>query len=100
MQTLSNSIKFSENGQDLTASMAVVVQEMIVDGIAGIFDPWIVQIYPKIGVMFTNDPIKGNPSKIIINLHEGDGEMLVSGQINPSQVVISKRNMSILETVI
>jgi phosphoenolpyruvate synthase/pyruvate phosphate dikinase len=49
--------------------------------------------------MFTNDPIKGDPSKMVLNLIEGDGEMLVSGHVNPSQVVISKRNMSIVETV-
>ncbi|KAI6189640.1 hypothetical protein M3Y97_00030500 [Aphelenchoides bicaudatus] len=49
-----------EHGQPLNTPMAVVIQEMVSSGIAG--------------VMFTNDPVKGDPSKIVLNLVEGDGE--------------------------
>lgn len=76
---------FSEHGQSLNTPMAVVIQEMVSSGIAG--------------VMFTNDPVKGDPSKIVLNLVEGDGEVLVSGHANPTQVIISKRDMSIIEKV-
>lgn len=49
--------------------------------------------------MFTNDPVKGDPSKIVLNLVEGDGEALVSGQANPTQIIVSKRNLQILNKV-
>lgn len=49
--------------------------------------------------MFTNDPVRGDPSKIVLNLVKGDGEALVSGKANPTQVIISKRNMAVLEKV-
>lgn len=50
--------------------------------------------------MFTNDPVRGDPSKLVLNLVDGDGEKLVNGHANPTQLVISKRDMSILERVI
>jgi phosphoenolpyruvate synthase/pyruvate phosphate dikinase len=49
--------------------------------------------------MFTNDPVRGDPSKLILNLVDGDGEKLVSGHANPTQIVISRRDLSILEKV-
>lgn len=52
-----------------------------------------------LGVMFTNDPLRGDPTKIVLNLVDGLGEALVSGQKTPSEVVIDKRDFKILQKV-
>lgn len=44
----------------------------------------------SVGVMFTNDPVKGNPSLLVINMVDGLGEELVSGQKTPVEVVMKK----------
>lgn len=40
--------------------------------------------------MFTNDPVKGNPSVMVINMIEGLGEDLVSGLKTPTEIVLNK----------
>uniref|UniRef100_A0AC34QZV6 Pyruvate phosphate dikinase AMP/ATP-binding domain-containing protein n=1 Tax=Panagrolaimus sp. JU765 TaxID=591449 RepID=A0AC34QZV6_9BILA len=65
-----------QNGQLLNPSVAVVVQKLIYGG--------------KSGVMFTNDPVKGDPNKIVINMIDGLGEALVGGQQTPDEFVINK----------
>ena len=65
-----------ENGQFLNVPVAVVVQEMVDNVISG--------------VMFTNDPVKGDPSVIVVNMIDGLGEELVSGQRTPVEIVMKK----------
>ncbi|XP_022084106.1 uncharacterized protein LOC110975708 [Acanthaster planci] len=52
-------------GQPVESSMAVVVQEVVPAGSAG--------------VVFSRDPITGNPAQIVINANFGLGESVVAG---------------------
>ncbi|KAI6186839.1 hypothetical protein M3Y98_00176800 [Aphelenchoides besseyi] len=74
-----------ENNQQLATPMAVVIQEMIDDG--------------KAGVVFTSDPVRSDPSRVVINLVDGDGEKLVSGQTIPMQLTVLKRDLSVVEKI-
>ena len=69
---------FYRDDKDLTAepSIAVVVQEMI----------------PSVrsGVMFTIDPSTGETDHIVIEAAFGQGEVVVSGQVEPDTYVVSK----------
>ncbi|NWG03759.1 MAG: phenylphosphate synthase subunit beta [Syntrophaceae bacterium] len=55
------------------------------------------------GVMFTLNPINGDPSKVVIEGNWGLGESVVSGLVNPDRFVVDKvtldieRNVSIKE---
>ena len=42
------------------------------------------------GVMFTLDPLNGDPSKVVIEGNWGLGETVVSGQVNPDKFVVDK----------
>jgi pyruvate,water dikinase len=42
------------------------------------------------GVMFTLNPINGDPSKVVIEGNWGLGETVVSGQVNPDKFVVDK----------
>ena len=42
------------------------------------------------GVMFTLNPLNGDPSKIVIEGNWGLGETVVSGQVNPDKFVVDK----------
>ncbi|MFC2062245.1 PEP/pyruvate-binding domain-containing protein, partial [Elusimicrobiota bacterium] len=55
---------------------AVVVQEMVDSEVAG--------------VMYTQDPVTGNPGRVVINTSYGLGETVVSGIVNPDQYELSK----------
>ncbi|MFC2062237.1 PEP/pyruvate-binding domain-containing protein, partial [Elusimicrobiota bacterium] len=55
---------------------AVAVQEMVDSEVAGI--------------MFTQDPVTGNPGRVVINTSYGLGETVVSGIVNPDQYELSK----------
>lgn len=48
------------------------------------------------GVMFTLNPITGDPSKIFIEANWGLGESVVKGEITPDRYVVDKVVMSIL----
>jgi phosphoenolpyruvate synthase/pyruvate phosphate dikinase len=50
-----------QNGQPILTGMAVVIQEMVDAESAG--------------VMFTRDPVTGNPSRIMITANYGLGEV-------------------------
>ena len=69
---------FYRGDKDLTAepSIAVVVQEMI----------------PSVrsGVMFTIDPSTGETDHIVIEAAFGQGEVVVSGQVEPDTYVVAK----------
>lgn len=56
--------------------LAVVVQEMVPAESAG--------------VLFTVNPVTGNPDEIVVNATWGLGEALVAGQVNPDMLLIEK----------
>ncbi|KAI1711487.1 pyruvate phosphate dikinase, PEP/pyruvate binding domain-containing protein [Ditylenchus destructor] len=72
-----------ENGISLNIPVAVIVQEMVTDGVAG--------------VLFTSDPVQRNTSKAVINMVQGLGESLVGGHTTPAQVIVDKTTMQICE---
>ena len=47
------------------------------------------------GVMFTLNPINGDPSKVVIEGNWGLGESVVSGLVNPDKFVVDKVTMEI-----
>jgi len=49
------------------------------------------------GVMFTLNPLNGDPSKVVIEASWGLGEAVVSGSVNPDKFVVDKVVLSILE---
>lgn len=77
-----------QNGFDVTAGVqvAVVIQAMI-DA-------------EKAGVMFTCDPISGDPSRYVINAVWGVGEGLVSGALDADTFVVAKADGAVIETTV
>jgi pyruvate,water dikinase len=69
---------FYRDDMDLTAEpvIAVVVQEMVPS--------------ERSGVMFTVDPSTGETDHIVIEAAVGQGEVVVSGQVEPDTYVVSK----------
>jgi len=49
------------------------------------------------GVMFTLNPLNGDPSEVVIEASWGLGEAVVSGSVNPDKFVVDKVVLSILE---
>ncbi|CAJ0582388.1 unnamed protein product, partial [Mesorhabditis spiculigera] len=64
------------HGQPLAPEMGVVVQEMVADAVAG--------------VMFTCDPVRRDPTHILINAIRGAGDDIVSGAVTPDTVLLDK----------
>ncbi len=52
------------------------------------------------GVMFTLDPVNGDPSKVVIEGSWGLGETVVSGSVTPDRFVVDKVTLEINERVI
>uniref|UniRef100_A0A914WYM1 Phosphoenolpyruvate synthase n=1 Tax=Plectus sambesii TaxID=2011161 RepID=A0A914WYM1_9BILA len=67
-----------QHGQSLTAHVGVVVQQMVTGGVSG--------------VLFTADPVSGNPTKVVINAFAGLGEEVVSGAVTPDTIVLRRVN--------
>ena len=65
-----------QNGQSLVDDLGVVVQEMV-DA-------------EKAGILFTNDPVTGNESIMLINASYGLGEAVVSGQVNADTIIVKR----------
>jgi pyruvate,water dikinase len=63
-------------------SMGVVVMEMIPS--------------ERSGVMFTADPSNGDTSKIVIEAAFGQGEVVVSGEVEPDTYILSKTGPTLL----
>ncbi len=63
-------------------SMGVVIMEMIPS--------------ERSGVMFTADPSDGDTSKIVIDAAFGQGEVVVSGEVEPDTYVLSKTGPALL----
>ncbi len=51
------------------------------------------------GVMFTLNPLNGDPSKVVIEGNWGLGETVVSGQVNPDKFVVDKVTKEIQRTI-
>ncbi len=52
------------------------------------------------GVMFTADPVTGAHDRLVIEAAFGLGESIVSGQVTPDRLVISKETGALIEAVI
>lgn len=52
------------------------------------------------GVLFTLNPINGDPSKIVIEANWGLGESVVKGEVNPDKFVVDKVTLQILERTV
>ncbi len=75
---------FYRGDKDLTAepAIAVVVQEMVPS--------------ERSGVMFTLDPSTGDTAHIVIEAAFGQGEVVVSGQVEPDTYVVAKDGPRVL----
>lgn len=63
--------------------LAVVVQEMFPSEVSG--------------VLFTANPVTSNPSEFFLNASWGLGEAVVSGHVNPDQILVAKSSLAILD---
>ena len=63
--------------------LAVVVQEMFASEVSG--------------VMFTANPVTSNPFEFFLNASWGLGEAVVSGQVNPDQMIIARPMLEITD---
>lgn len=63
--------------------LAVVVQEMFPSEVSG--------------VLFTANPVTSNPFEFFLNSSWGLGEAVVSGQVNPDQLIIAKPSLEIID---
>ncbi|XP_041376866.1 putative phosphoenolpyruvate synthase [Gigantopelta aegis] len=65
-----------QHGQPLDAPVGVVIQEMIPSDVSG--------------VLFTHEPMTGNPCQMVINASYGLCESIVSGKTNPDIFLIHR----------
>jgi len=49
------------------------------------------------GVMFTINPVTGDPNKIVIEANYGLGESVVSGAVTPDNYIVDKQTLQIVE---
>ncbi len=70
----------------LGVRLAIVVQQMVFAEAAG--------------VVFTANPISGDPHQVVIDATWGLGEALVSGLVTPDHIVVDKRTGAVLSQVI
>ncbi|XP_050419567.1 uncharacterized protein LOC126832726 isoform X2 [Adelges cooleyi] len=68
------------NGQPLMCDMAVIVQRLVDAESAG--------------VLFTRDPMTGDPERIVITSCTGLGDDVASGTVTPDTVVISRQSIA------
>ncbi len=77
------SYRDSLNVDHESALMAVIVQKMVNSRSSG--------------VMFTVHPVTGEEDKIVIESIWGLGEYIVGGKVTPDRIVLSKKDLSVLE---
>jgi pyruvate,water dikinase len=63
--------------------LAVVVQEMFPSEVSG--------------VLFTANPVTSNPDEFFLNTSWGLGEAIVSGQVNPDQLIVAKGSRHVVD---
>jgi hypothetical protein len=78
--------RFRQTIQPADVSLAVVVQTMAPASAAG--------------VLFTINPLTGNPREMVINAAWGLGEALVAGRVNPDTLIVDKESGRILQTML
>ena len=79
----SRSISYrSSQGITDEPALAVIVQQMVPS--------------ERSGVMFTVDPSTGNPDHVVIEAAVGQGEVVVSGEVEPDTYVIDKKGPRLL----
>ncbi|HEY5910820.1 MAG TPA: PEP/pyruvate-binding domain-containing protein [Verrucomicrobiae bacterium] len=74
---------FRNNLSPERVSMAVIVQQMIPA--------------ERAGVLFTAEPTAGDPHRMVIEGARGLGDQVVSGQVAPERVVLSRLLLDVLE---
>ena len=74
------------NGIETGFSHAVVVQTMVEASVSG--------------VAFTANPVNGLRKQLVINASYGLGEAIVSGEVNPDQILVDRETGEILSQVI
>jgi pyruvate,water dikinase len=52
------------------------------------------------GVMFTIDPVMGDPDKIMVEGNWGLGESVVKGEVSPDHFLVDKQTLEILEEMV
>ena len=67
-------------------SLAVVVQQMAPATAAG--------------VLFTVNPVSGDPLEMVINATWGLGEALVSGHVTPDSIVVDKASAAVKQAIV
>ncbi|KAL5006743.1 hypothetical protein ScPMuIL_015549 [Solemya velum] len=65
-----------QHGQPIVTSVGVVIQEMVQSEVSG--------------VLFTNDPLTGNPGLMTLDASYGLGEVVVSGRSDPDTITVSR----------
>ena len=75
--------RHSRGFQDETVLLAVVVQHMFDSEVAG--------------VLFTANPVTSNPEEFFVNASWGLGEAIVSGRVNPDQLIVDKVTLDITD---
>nr|WP_242676848.1 PEP/pyruvate-binding domain-containing protein [Rhodococcus sp. ABRD24] len=78
--------RLKNNIPDTGLSMAVAVQKMVSAKVAG--------------VAMTMDPTNGDRSKITVDASYGVGEMVVSGQVTPDNIVMDKVMLTVVSETI
>lgn len=73
----------ASRGFDAPPAMAVVVQQMIAA--------------EQSGVAFTSNPSTGAPDQVVIEAAVGQGEVVVSGKVQPDTYVVDKNTLEILD---
>eukprot|EP00057_Strongylocentrotus_purpuratus_P019259 XP_011673733.1 PREDICTED: uncharacterized protein LOC100890479 [Strongylocentrotus purpuratus] len=72
-----------QRGQSVESTMGVVVMEMVPSEISG--------------VLFSRDPVDGNPAVVLINANYGLGESVVSGVADPDTITLRRKRKDKLE---
>ncbi|XP_037088269.1 putative phosphoenolpyruvate synthase [Pollicipes pollicipes] len=65
-----------QHGQHIHPGMAVVVQRMVTSEVSG--------------VMFTRDPVTGDPSRVTVTANYGLGESVVSARVEPDTITLHR----------
>ncbi|KWX22508.1 phosphoenolpyruvate synthase [Mycolicibacterium wolinskyi] len=71
----------ASRGFSAAPAMAVVVQEMLAPDMAG--------------VAFTSDPSTGAADRVVVEAAFGQGEVVVSGKVQPDTYVVDKQSLSV-----
>lgn len=74
----------ASRGFILDPAMAVVVQQMVVP--------------EKAGVIFTSDPRTGATDRVVVEAAFGQGEVVVSGKVDPDVYILDKQTLTLLDT--